>query len=52
LALQSGYRHIDCARIYKNEDEIGQVFDEFFSNPASGIKREDVRASACGGAEV
>jgi len=41
-ALQTGYRHIDCAATYMNEPEIGVVFNKVFNDPASGIKREDV----------
>jgi alcohol dehydrogenase (NADP+) len=39
-ALKSGYRHIDCAAIYGNEDEIGKTFNKVFSD--GEIKREDV----------
>ncbi|KAH7874220.1 NADP-dependent oxidoreductase domain-containing protein [Lentinula edodes] len=35
-ALKSGYRHIDGAWIYRNEEEVGQALKE------SGVKREDV----------
>jgi diketogulonate reductase-like aldo/keto reductase len=38
-ALKSGYRLIDCAYCYGNEDEVGEGLKEAF---ASGIKREDV----------
>uniref|UniRef100_A0A9J8APT1 alcohol dehydrogenase (NADP(+)) n=1 Tax=Cyprinus carpio carpio TaxID=630221 RepID=A0A9J8APT1_CYPCA len=40
-ALQSGYRHIDCAPIYGNETEIGEAFQEMMG-PEKGIRREDV----------
>lgn len=39
-ALRVGYRHIDCARIYGNEAEIGQAFAESFQ--AGIVKREDI----------
>ncbi|MEJ2545938.1 MAG: aldo/keto reductase, partial [Calditrichaceae bacterium] len=39
-AIQSGYRHIDCASVYGNEKEIGRVFKEFFNN--DNIKRDDL----------
>ncbi len=39
LALEIGYRHIDCAAIYSNEAEVGRAFKESFSN---GINRDDV----------
>lgn len=39
-ALTSGYRHIDCAAIYRNEPEIGQAFKKVFG--VGKIKREEV----------
>jgi glycerol 2-dehydrogenase (NADP+) len=38
-ALKSGYRHIDAAFIYQNENEVGEGLKKAF---AYGIKREDV----------
>ena len=35
-ALQAGYRHIDTATIYRNEDEVGRAI------AASGLDRSDV----------
>lgn len=40
IALEAGYRHIDCAAYYANEDVIGQVLNDAFR--AGPIKREDV----------
>ncbi len=37
-ALALGYRHIDCASVYGNEQEIGRVFNEVFE---SGVIRRD-----------
>ncbi|MEM7110267.1 MAG: aldo/keto reductase [Bacteroidota bacterium] len=39
-ALRLGYRHIDCAAIYRNEEEIGEAFDEAFSKGL--VKREEL----------
>ncbi len=40
-ALQEcGYTHVDCAKIYGNEKEIGQAFSDTFSTKK--IKRKDV----------
>jgi diketogulonate reductase-like aldo/keto reductase len=36
VALRSGYRHIDCAAIYRNEIEVGEGIRK------SGVKREDI----------
>lgn len=35
-ALRCGYRHIDCAAIYRNETEVGEGIKK------SGVKREDI----------
>ncbi|XP_064415829.1 aldo-keto reductase family 1 member A1-B [Latimeria chalumnae] len=40
-ALDVGYCHIDCATVYENEPEIGQVFQEKVG-PGKAIKREDL----------
>ena len=39
-ALEVGYRHIDCAACYGNEDEVGEALADVF---ASGkVKRNEV----------
>ena len=40
LALHYGYRHIDCAHCYENEDEIGEALTEVFKE--GKVKRDDV----------
>jgi len=40
MALEIGYRHIDCAMSYGNQDEIGQIFKSVFGS--GKVKREDV----------
>ena len=40
-ALNAGYKHIDCARAYCNEAEVGQAFTEYFASPGAA-KREDI----------
>lgn len=40
-ALEVGYRHLDCAAVYGNEHQIGQVLQEVFKSNL-GIKREDL----------
>jgi len=39
-ALETGYRHLDCAAIYGNEPEIGDALKEIFS--AGEINRNEV----------
>jgi len=40
-ALDAGYRHLDCAWFYKNEQEVGSGLREFLSTHP-GIKRSDI----------
>jgi len=40
-ALEAGYRHLDCAWYYKNEDEVGTALHQFLaSNPS--VQRSDI----------
>jgi diketogulonate reductase-like aldo/keto reductase len=38
-AILAGYRHLDCASVYGNEDRIGAALDEVFHQ---GIRREEL----------
>ncbi|APU70330.1 aldo/keto reductase [Christiangramia flava] len=40
IALENGYRHIDCASTYGNEAEVGEAFKEVFEG--NTVKRDDV----------
>ncbi|XP_010256789.1 PREDICTED: aldo-keto reductase family 4 member C9-like [Nelumbo nucifera] len=39
-AIKAGYRHIDCARVYANEKEIGLVLKKLFGDGL--VRREDL----------
>jgi diketogulonate reductase-like aldo/keto reductase len=38
-AIEVGYRHLDCASVYGNEDRIGAALEEVF---AQGLRREEL----------
>lgn len=40
-ALRVGYRLLDCAWFYFNEEEVGQAIKDFLASNA-GVKREDI----------
>ena len=41
-SLHNGYRHLDCAWLYGNEDVIGQAIKEALAESNGAIKREEL----------
>lgn len=41
-ALEVGYRHLDCAAFYQNEDEVGDAIRDFIKENPGTLKREDL----------
>lgn len=42
-AIKAGYRHIDCATTYMNEDEVGEALKECIP---SIVKREELHITS------
>ena len=40
IAIRAGYRHIDGAYMYMNEDEIGEALQNLYKEGI--VKREDI----------
>lgn len=40
IAIQTGYRHLDCAKVYGNEKEVGKGIEDGLAK--SGIERESI----------
>lgn len=40
IALETGFRHLDCAELYRNEDIVGHAMQEAFA--AGTVRRQDL----------
>jgi diketogulonate reductase-like aldo/keto reductase len=43
-ALETGYRHLDCAWFYQNEEEVGDAIKDFLASNTS-VTRKDLFTS-------
>ncbi|KAG0168009.1 hypothetical protein DFQ29_000166, partial [Apophysomyces sp. BC1021] len=41
-AIRAGYRLIDTATVYKNEEPIGRVLEDIFKDESLGVQRKDL----------
>ncbi|KAI5845696.1 glycerol dehydrogenase [Morchella snyderi] len=41
-ALKAGYRHLDCAWYYQNEEEIGDAIHDYLKESNGAVKREEI----------
>ncbi|KAI9498458.1 NADP-dependent oxidoreductase domain-containing protein [Zychaea mexicana] len=41
-AIQNGYRLIDSATVYRNEEVLGRILKEVFDDPSFGVQRQDM----------
>ncbi|PVZ97865.1 hypothetical protein BB558_000719 [Smittium angustum] len=41
-SIKIGYRHIDTATMYQNEEAIGEALEEVFNDPSYGVSRKDI----------
>lgn len=42
VAVEHGFRHVDCAKIYMNQSEVGFALEKIFKSHSFGVRREDM----------